>query len=68
MAPGGVENSLEGSGSVSPDFLIRGGAFRRFGAVPLYPINPSILEGKLYTSWRLMVIGWGDSKTALIFK
>ena len=47
MAPGGVENSLEGSGSVSPDFLIRGGAFRRFGTVPLYPINPSILEGKL---------------------
>jgi hypothetical protein len=40
MAPGGVENSLEGSGSVSPDFLIRGGAFRRFGTVPSTPSTP----------------------------
>jgi hypothetical protein len=47
MAPGGVEISREGSGSVSPVFLILGGAFSLSGAVLLYPIYPSDLEGKL---------------------
>ena len=47
MEPRDVENSREGSGSVSPGFLIRGANFSLSSAVPLYPINPSILEEKL---------------------
>ena len=48
--PGGskcVELSREGSVSVSPVFRIRGRIFSLSGAVHLYPIHPSVLQGKL---------------------